>query len=170
MKKVILLYLLLLFSLTGCNNDDKLVEEKTPVVTDITAVLGKSWQCYGFGNDFNSEKRLINSEGLTDRFIIYFYEDGTFEGIAFARWFNGQYSVNGNQMTIEQLFGPQGGGLSAESEFLSALSSVKSFNIVNKQLELYYDNSMTMKQYHHSENILLFNLTTEFSPSYNLTK
>ena len=90
MKKVILLYLLLMFSLTGCNNDDYWVEEEIPVVTDMIAVLGKSWQCYGFGNDFNSEKRLINSEGLTDRFIIYFYEDGTFEGIAFARWFNVQ--------------------------------------------------------------------------------
>ena len=138
MKKVLLLTSTLLLLLAGamfvvsCSDDD-----------EVDPLLLNEWVLVSYGNESNE----VLKEAKGYYYIMTFHSDGTYSGNIYGNKMGGEYSCNGNRITISNpkrtLF--QMEGTDPDRFFLAHIDEVCSYVATNTELRLYYSDNQYFK-------------------------
>ena len=138
MKKVLLLTSTLLLLLAGamfvvsCSDDD-----------EVDPLLLNEWVLVSYGNESNE----VLKEAKGYYYIMTFHSDGTYSGNIYGNKMGGEYSCNGNRITISNpkrtLF--QMEGTDPDYFFLKHIDDVYSYKVTNTELRLYYSDNQYFK-------------------------
>ena len=128
-------------------------------IYDFNKAVEITWKLYGFGTVGEDEVQKVKPEKgdewwKDEQYTILFKENGTLEGHTFSNDFFGEYSIDGNNLVVGDLWVTEIGEAYDGDKYYEALYSPLShiFEIRNDQLLLYYNEG---------QNYLLFdNVTT----------
>ena len=138
MKKVLLLtstLLLLLASamfVASCSDDD-----------EVDPLLLNEWVLVSYGNESNE----VLKEAKGYYYIMTFHSDGTYSGNIYGNKMGGEYSCNGNRITISnpKRTLAQMEGTDPDYFFLKHIDDVYSYKVTNTELRLYYSDNQYFK-------------------------
>ena len=138
MKKVLLLTSTLLLLLAGalfvvsCSDDD-----------EVDPLLLNEWVLVSYGNESNE----VLKEAKGYYYIMTFHSDGTYSGNIYGNKMGGEYSCNGNRITISnpKRTLAQMEGTDPDYFFLSHIDDVYSYKVTNTELRLYYSDNQYFK-------------------------
>ena len=133
-------------------------------IYDFNKVVEITWKLYGFGTVGEDEVQKVKPEKGDERwkneqYTILFKEDGTLKGHTFSNDFFGEYSIDGNNLVIGDLWATEIGEEYDGDEYYEALYSPLThfFEIKNGQLLLYYNEG---------QNYLLYNNVKNYTQDY----
>ncbi len=138
MKKVLLLTSTLLLLLAGamfvasCSDDD-----------EVDPLLLNEWVLVSYGNESNE----VLKEAKGYYYIMTFHSDGTYSGNIYGNKMGGEYSCNGNRITISnpKRTLAQMEGTDPDYFFLKHIDDVYSYKVTNTELRLYYSDNQFFK-------------------------
>ncbi len=138
MKKVVLLTSTLLLLLAGamfvasCSDDD-----------EVDPLLLNEWVLVSYGNESNE----VLKEAKGYYYIMTFHSDGTYSGNIYGNKMGGEYSCNGNRITISnpKRTLAQMEGTDPDYFFLKHIDDVYSYKVTNTELRLYYSDNQFFK-------------------------
>ncbi len=123
--------LLLLIGGVGCEKDeDKILSE----------LIG-TWKLVGFGNTANKTLREAEPKECEKCYIITFLSDRTITGHTSTNEIGGEYRIKGRNLNFLRLGGTKVGEYPDGYIYVEAIEKVHRFEIVSKQLKLYYDDT-----------------------------
>lgn len=134
-----------LFSKTVYGNETNLMDNSdVDGVYDFSKAIGITWKLYGFGTVGEDEIQKVKPEKgdewwKDEQYTILFQKDGTLKGHTFSNEIFGKYSINGNNLVIEDLWATEVGEEYDGGKYHEALCSTLThiFEIRNDQLLLY---------------------------------
>ena len=138
MKKVLLLTSTLLLLLAGamfvvsCSDDD-----------EVDPLLLNEWVLVSYGNESNE----VLKEAKGYYYIMTFHSDGTYSGNIYGNKMGGEYSCNGNRITISnpKRTLAQMEGTDPDRFFLKHIDDVYSYVVTKTELRLYYSDNQYFK-------------------------
>lgn len=130
--KTILFTAIALFLLTGETGCEKEKEEKAP-----TELYG-TWKLTGFGNTADNTLRKAEPKECEKCYTMTFLKDGTITGHTSTNEIGGEYRIKGGNLDFLRLGGTEINELFDGRNYVEALYKVNRFEIVSKQLKLYY--------------------------------
>ncbi len=113
----------------GCEKEK---EEQAP-----TELYG-TWKLTGFGNTADNTLRKAEPQECEKCYTITFLKDGTITGHTSTNDIRGEYWIKGANLDFLNLRGTKINELFDRREYVSALHQVNRFEIISKQLKLYY--------------------------------
>ena len=139
MKKVLLLIGALLLVVAGamlvasCSSDDD----------EVNPLLLNEWVLVSYGNESNE----VLKEAKGYYYIMTFHSDGTYSGNIYGNKMGGEYSCNGNRITISnpKRTLAQMEGTDPDYFFLKHIDDVYSYKVTNTELRLYYSDNQYFK-------------------------
>ena len=130
--KTILFTVIALFLLTGGTGCEKEKEEQAP------AELYGTWKLAGFGNTADNTFREAEPKDCEKCYTMTFLKDGTITGHTSTNEIGGEYRIKGGNLDFLRLGGTEINELFDGQDYVEALYKVNRFEIISKQLELYY--------------------------------
>ena len=136
--KTVLALIIFTFCGAGCEKED------TNNVDSKLTLTNTKWKLIGFSNASDNIIDLARPE-CDECYIITFYDDNTLSGVTSTNVVTGDYEVDYTSylLTITRLGGTEINELLDGPKYVKAITDVKSFNISEKGLKLYYGNSNT---------------------------